>query len=271
MGRDEDIELPPDFNPTPDLGTSGEPEPEKLFVRRDWDETPTEELNEPGGAIPDLPVWEEPDTSFASIHQLARNEPIRLVPRVSEQPAAWPSPSLTLRASVSLVECTKLRAQLAIEWRSMGLVPTVDDVVLRAAARAFREVWGSEARVGLRRIDGGSEQIALAPDADAPSFRDAVAGLAGSPREDGGADLVVTSFLGTGVGQADPRLDSGYFALTIGAEQNSVALGQFGAVDNPVMTLSLAYAPDSVPDNVAAALLSRVRELVEAPYALLAD
>ena len=98
-----------------------------------------------------------------------------------------------------------------------------------------------------------------------------MAGLAGSPREDGGAELVVTSFLGTGVAQADPRLDSGYFALTIGAEQNGVALGQFGAVDNPVMTLSLVYAPDSVPDNVAAALLSRVRELVEAPYALLAD
>ena len=176
-----------------------------------------------------------------------------------------------MRASISLAECTKLCEQLTREWRAIDLVPTLDDVVLRAAARALREVWGSVARVGLRRIDGGSEQIALLAGADDESFRIAVAALAGSPREEAVADLVVTSFLNTSVEQADPRLDDGYFAITIGAERAGVVLERNQPVHGLLATLSLAYAPDSVPDSVAAAVLGRVCELVEAPYALLAD
>ncbi len=237
-------------------------EAEFLFVRRDWDETPTGPLAEPGGAIPHLPVWEEPGDAPLHAYRLLPNSPLRLVGRQSEFSSAPSVASLTLRATVSLSECAKLRAQLSHEWRTSSLVPTVEDVVVRAAARAFREVWGAEARIGLRRIDGSSEQIALVPISHGQSFRAAVEALAASPRRDSAADLVVTSFLATAVQQADPRLDAALFALTLGAERE--------ALNGTATMLSLAYAPESVPDGVAAALLCRIRELVEAPYALLA-
>ena len=271
MDPKEQLDPHPPIDAAPDTASDGEPE--ELFVRREWNETATEALKEPGGAIPDLPMWDEPDAAHARPQEAANKEPIRLVPRVSTQPvpAEAQAQALTLRATVSLFECRKLCEQLAREWRAPNLIPTVEDVVLRATARAFREAWGAEARVGLRRIDGGSEQMALAPGAGGQSFREAVAALAGSGREDTEADLVVTSFLSSGIDQADPRLDDGFFALTIGGERMVLAPDGNPAVHGPAATLSLAYAPESVPDGVAATLLSRIRELVEAPYPLLTD
>lgn len=267
MALDENLELQPLLDAADDEAKNGD---DQLFIRRDWDEVPTDALKEPGGAIPDLPVWDEPDTAFRHPPQPAHNEPLRRRPRERDESAAPFAPALTMRATVSLVECTKLCEQLAHEWRALALIPTLEDVVLRAAARAFREVGGNETRVALRRIDGGSEQLALGPAEGGQSFCEAVAALSNAPREGAEAGLVVTSFLATGVEQADPRLDGGFFALTIGDERVALVLERGATVPGPVTTLSLAYAPESVPEGVAAALLGRIRELVEAPYALLA-
>ena len=246
--------------------------PERLSVRRDWAETPTDALKEPGGAIPDLPVWEEPGAGIRQPQQpAAPKERLRLVPRGRDESTAPLRAPLTLRATASLVECAKLCEQLAHEWRASSVVPTLEDVVMRAAARAFREVWGTNTPIGLRRIDGGSEQLSLAPDAAGQSFRQFIAELAAAPREHSDADFVVTSFLATAVEQADPRLDDGFFALTIGAERERVVLDRNVPAHGRATTLSLAYPPESIPDGVAVALLTRIAELVEAPYALLAD
>ena len=245
---------------------------EQLFIRRDWDETPTDALKEPGGIIPNLRVWEEPDAaSRQALQPAAPKEPRRLTPRERAALAAAVASALTMRATVSLVEGAKLCEQLAYEWRANGPVPMLEYVVTWAAARALREVWGTDAPIGLRRIDDGSEQLWLAPTVAGNSFRRFVAEFADAPRRDAEADFVITSFLATAVEQADPRLGTGFFALTIGAERMVVVLEQNVPVHRRTTTLSLAYAPESVPDGVAAALLSRIRELIEAPYALLAD
>lgn len=246
-------------------------ESEQLFVGRDRDETPTDALKEPGGVIPNLPVWDEPDAGFLRNHQPAQGEPIRIAPRRHTESEAVVARYLTFRTTVSLVEAAKLCEQLAYEWRAGGPVPMLEDVVTWAAARALREALDTVATIGLRRIDGGSERLSLAPAAVGNSFRRFVAELADAARGDAGADFVITSFLATAVEQADPRLATGFFALTIGAGRMVVVLEQNVPVHRRTTTLSLAYAPESVPDGVAAALLSRIRELIEAPYALLAD
>ena len=267
MDNDETLELAP-----PDMSSElADRERELQFARRDWSETPTDRLTEPGGVIPDLPVWEEPDAAFLRSQQSQPKAPLRLVARQTEPSHASVTNSLTMRTTVALAECANLREQLTHAWRSSNLVPTVEDVVLLATARAFREVWSAEARIGLRRIDGNSEQLALVPSAAGHSFREAVELLAASPRQDVAVDIVVTSFLGTSVEQADPRLDAALFALTVGAERSALLADRSAQPCCATTTLSLGYAAESVPDGVAAALLSRVRELVEAPYALLAD
>lgn len=266
---DEEI-VPPPREASPDEHLDDDPE--QFFIPGGWDQTPTDALKEPGGAIPDLPVWDQPDAAYRQSPQPATaKEPLRLAPRERDESTAPFASTLTLRATVSLGECAKLCDQLAHEWRANALVPTFEDVVLRAAARAFGEVWGTNAPVGLRRIDGGSELLALAPATTGNSFRQFVAEFADTPREETEADFVVTSFLATGVEQADPRLATGFFALTIGAERMVVVLERNVPSHGREITLSLAYSSESVSDGVAAALLSRIRELVEAPYALLAD
>lgn len=272
LGMELDETLEPQADPHTPFQEGPVEEPERLSLRRGWDETPTDALKEPGGAIPDLPVWEEPGGAVRQPRQpAAPKEPLRLVPRGRDQSTAPLAASLTLRATASLVESAKLCEQLAYEWRASSVVPTLEGVVMRAAARAFREVWGTNALIGLRRIDGGSEQLSLAPDAAGQTFRQFIAELAAAPREHSDADFVVTSFLATAVEQADPRLGDGFFALTIGAEQVRVVLEQNVPQHARITTLSLAYTPESIPDGVAAALLTRICELVEAPYALLAD
>ena len=79
----------------------------------------------------------------------------------------------------------------------------------------------------------------------------------------------MTSFVPFGLEEGTPPLPQGHpFALGIGASR---VVHEPEVAPMPVMTLVLAYTPELIAVGQAARLLARVRELLEAPYALFAD
>ena len=227
-----------------------------------------ETLAEPGGAIPDLPIWEEPEN--APFAEAPLELPVRPAPALLPTARAAATP-LVLRATVTLTEASKMLQQLGREWRSGGLVPSLEDIVVRAAARAWQDIAETDPAVALRRVADGSEDVTVLTAAATRSFRDAVKTLAGAHAADGSPDFIVTTFHGSGVDDATPRLDAANLALTMSDERSAVALLGDTPVQVQLMTLSVAYAPNAVADGTAAAFMGRLRDLVEAPYALLAD
>lgn len=231
-------------------------------------ESVVEGLAEPGGAIPNLPIWEEPEA--APFADAPLELPVRRAPALLPTARTAAAP-LVLRATVTLTEAWKMLHQLRREWRSVGLVPALEDVVVRAAARAWQDIAETDPAVALRRVADGSEDVTVLASAATRSFRDAVKTLASVRTADRPPDFILTTFHGSGVDEATPRLDDASLALTMSDERPTVAL----LGDTPVrvwqLTLSVAYAPEAVADGTAAAFLGRLRDLVEAPYALLAE
>jgi hypothetical protein len=187
-------------------------------------------------------------------------------------PAVYSRPApVTLHVSVAMPEVEKLVAQLRREWRAAGLEPTVEDVVLRAAGRAAGEAGMFEPPIaGLVAAWEGVETFAFLEGAGHGPFREHVAALAAA--RGGGAypvtACILTSLASFGVdGGATPLEEEHAFGLTLGASAPRASGGE--AV--PAAALSLTYRPDMLTVGEAAAILSRTRDLVEAPYALLAD
>lgn len=189
-----------------------------------------------------------------------------------------PGPTLFLRVGVDAGEAAKMRDQLTREWWGSNVRPTDEDIVLRAIARALHESAAFRRRtdvVGMRPLTGNARTVHLLGDAATRPFRDAVASLA-SLRETAGADVqcmcTLTSFAELDLDEATPALPNGQpLAFAMGAVRDVARYRGDKPYRAQVMMLTLAYDSDAMPDGAAARLLSRVRELVEAPYALLAD
>jgi pyruvate/2-oxoglutarate dehydrogenase complex dihydrolipoamide acyltransferase (E2) component len=102
-------------------------------------------------------------------------------------------------------------------------------------------------------------------------FHEAVADRAlqiDSPAEPGPE---VVSFSNLGIHDGDVRLDAGQrAALAFGAPLSISIREGTRTVTAPFVTLTLAVDGDAINEHAAATLLARVRELLEAPYALLA-
>jgi pyruvate/2-oxoglutarate dehydrogenase complex dihydrolipoamide acyltransferase (E2) component len=189
-----------------------------------------------------------------------------------------PGAPLFMRVAVDVSEATKMREQLTREWWGSNIRPTDQDVVLRAVARALHESAAFRRRtdvVGLRPLAGSTRTVHLLADAATRPFRDAVASLA-ALRETPGADMPCLCTL-TDFG--DLALDDAVAALP-GGQPLAFAMGVVRDVPRfegdrvrrvSELMLTLSYDSDAMPEGAAARLLSRVRELVEAPYALLAD
>jgi pyruvate/2-oxoglutarate dehydrogenase complex dihydrolipoamide acyltransferase (E2) component len=189
-----------------------------------------------------------------------------------------PGAPLFMRVAVDVTEATKMREQLTREWWGSNIRPTDHDVVLRAIARALHESAAFRRRtdvVGLRPLAGSSRAVHLLGDAATRPFRDAVASLA-ALRETPGAEMACLCTL---TDLSDLALDDAVAALP-GGQPLAFAMGCVRDVarfdgDRPrrasELVLTLSYDSDAMPEGAAARLLSRVRELVEAPYALLAD
>jgi hypothetical protein len=193
------------------------------------------------------------------------------------EPAGLPAVVLTFSATVRMDEARKMREQLTREWRAHGVIPLDEDVVIRAVARAVREhdvLAGQPVDVGLVLTEREGERVAVVRGADGGAFRDAVAALAAesdSGSNETGCSFTVTSFARCGLDEGTPPLPTGHaFAVAMGAVRDVPAFEGDRVVRAPQMTLAMAYAPELITVGEAAALLARIRELVEAPYALLA-
>ena len=183
---------------------------------------------------------------------------------------------LFIRVTADLSECHKMCDQLAKEWGVAGIVPRIEDIVVRALARALRELpaFDCAGTIAVRSLTPEAEAFRVLHNAGSRPFRDAVAALAGHSAEDAASDYdcVVTSFTALGIEDATPRLDRGRpFALAIGATRKVVTLVGDRPLQRRVASLVVAYDAAIIEDCTAARLVARVRELVESPYALLAE
>lgn len=200
------------------------------------------------------------------------------LPSLERRGDYMPGPALTLGVTVDVAEAAKMRDQLTREWWGSNVRPTDEDIVLRAIARALHESSAFRRRtdlVGMRPLAGGTRTVHLLADAATRPFRDAVASLA-ALRETAGAEMpctcTLTSFAELDLDEATPALPDGQpLAFAMGAVRDIARYRGDRPYRCQVMSLTLAYDSDAMPDGAAARLLSRVRELVEAPYALLAD
>lgn len=180
--------------------------------------------------------------------------------------------ALTMQVSVALSEAKKMRDSLTREWRATAVRPSTEDVVLRAAARACRELpFVQTGCVALRVLGDETETLRLISGAASRPFRDAVEWRAEDERESA-ADFILTSFAAIGIEQATPGLGDGdILALGLGCERTEGRWDGDRFVPEVRTTLSLAYDPEQISEGVAARFMGRVRDLVDSPYALLAD
>lgn len=230
-----------------------------------------------GGPIADLPLWEPPDLSKVPVKHpsepregqaVAEQEPEEVPSNVTHLPFAgqpFETPRvLSMRVTIAMLEAAKLREQLAREWLAAGLRPTTEDIVLRAIARTTVEQDGSDGTVELTTLEAGGALSVVIGRAAEIRFRDAVA-----RRAQGGdaleAECRLTSFAAHRIDEGTPDLVAGHgLAFAMGRERGTTGGG-------PVLTLVLAYDRKRIDEASAAHLLGRVRDLVEAPYALLAE
>jgi pyruvate/2-oxoglutarate dehydrogenase complex dihydrolipoamide acyltransferase (E2) component len=90
--------------------------------------------------------------------------------------------------------------------------------------------------------------------------------------ETGDIDCTVTSFATQGVEEASPASEDGQFlALALGCDRVEPLWDGERFLPQAVATLTLAWDPAALGEGAAARFLARVHELVESPYALLAD
>jgi len=193
--------------------------------------------------------------------------------------AAAPSTILNLRATVHMDEALKMREQLTREWSGSGVRPTNEDVVLRAVARAVVEAGLArrhDDHVGLRVLKGPDQAAPIYVFAGGASrpFREAVGDLAALVEESGPgidhAQCTVTSLEAFGIDDSlpEPGRDQP-LAMSMGAIRRLPVVDGERLGQTHVLTLTLAYDARVVGEAAAARLLARVRDLVEAPYALL--
>lgn len=230
-----------------------------------------------GGPIADLPLWEPPDLSTVPVKHpsepregkaVAEHEPEEAPSNVTHLPFAgqpFEAPRvLSMHVTIAMLEAGKLREQLAREWLAAGLRPTTEDIVLRAIARTTVEQDGSEGSVELTTLEAGGALSVVIGRAAEIRFRDAVARRA-QGGDDVEAECRVTSFAADRIDEGTPDLVGGHrLAFAMGRERGMMGEG-------PVLTLVLAYDRNRIDQASAAQLLGRVRDLVEAPYALLAE
>lgn len=202
---------------------------------------------------------------------------------VEEEAATWdaaavasqPSGTLTLKTTMRMTESRKVRDQLTREWKGAVAAPGDEDIFVRAIARAAQEhvrLASLGDAAGVVFIDDAGGKLAVLGNAARGSFRDQVAALARARDESDAQQcaFTVVSLAPFDIHEGTPFLPEGHaFALAAGAPQQ-VRHGE-EVIPTLVMAATLAYNPDFLSMSEACRLLARFRELIEAPYALLAE
>ncbi len=229
-------------------------------------ETPLFERAEPladaGAAIPGLPLWEpDEDPPYADAFPPAADSPEARFSAIAAEAAAE-GQVLTMEVRVAASEAVRAVRVLAREWREFTPAPMVEDLVVRACARAVAEAGFEPSPAGLTIVTPGSDQAVAIADAGVRGFRDAVhARAAGGDEPTERAAWALVSFRECGIRAAEPALACGHaLAVALGAIDESGA-----------MSVTMAYDSARIGPGEAARLLARVRILVEEPYGLLSS
>jgi len=223
-----------------------------------WDEPAegkTEELPEPGGSIPGLPLWEPED---AGTQKPTANPAVERFERIAS-PAAADAQVLHATVLIEVNEAARLAVVCEREWRDSP-PSVVEDVMFRAIAFALRESSGADG-IGAMLIAEADFDVSSALAAPAAvEFREAVA-----RRHSGGdaafesASWLLVSVARQGVYSCTPRLDHG----------RKLAFAMGSADASGVATLTVAFDSLAWSEGSAARLLARIRKLFESPYAML--
>lgn len=218
-------------------------------------------LEDAGTAIPGLPLWEpEEDPPFAEVFPAA---PVEQVARFTAAAAEANARAQVLTMEVRLQAREALRAidVLVREWRDAP-PPIVEDLVVRAFARALVEAGVETSPAGLTRVTLQSEHAIAISVASERGFREATGTrAAGGDVAAERAAWRLLSLRETGVQACQPPLDAGQ---TLAASM--------GAIDGSGhMNVTMVYDSSRLGPAEAARILTRVRDLVEEPYGLLAS
>lgn len=221
-----------------------------------------EPLPDAGTAIPGLPLWEpDDDPPYADAFPPAAGSPEARFSAIAAE-AADEGQVLTMEVRVSASEAARAVHVLAREWREFTPAPIVEDLVLRAFARALAEAGFEASPAGLTLVTPGSDHAVAIEDAEARGFRDAVqARAAGGDESAERAAWTLVSFRECGIRAATPAVAGGH---TMAAAM--------GAIDEAsAMSITMSYDSSRLGQGEAARLLARVRTLVEEPYGLLSS
>ncbi len=256
-----DASMAASFLGTAPVGAFGEELTLPPAKRRDPDEEPVPlrprgKLGEPDDGRPGL--WE-----LVTDEKEPGAEPASAVQTVVVTAPPRPRP-LVMRVAVPMTEATKIREQLAAEWKDEDLDVPDEATIVRAVGHALQE------RLPLKPLAETIALVTLATEGLAwcavehpgkGPFKDVVRALASTVEDDPGQPVTVVSYAAFGIDSAEPRL----------ADGAAMAVGFARPVVTTAATLTLVYDPEQVDDHVAAAFLGRVRELLVQPYALLAE
>jgi len=277
-GFEDDPEEEPDRQPPLEPG-----EPVVLpFRRRPADEAPhlwsavpgdatefetslfetAEPLADAGAAIPGLPLWEpDEDPPYADAFPPAADSAQARFSAIAAEAAAG-GQVLTMEIRIGASEATRAVHVLTREWRELTPSPIVEDLVLRAFARALAEAGLEASPAALTLVTPASDHAVAIADAEARGFRDAVQARAtGGDESTERAGWTLVSFQECGIRAAEPALSAGHtMAAALGAVDETSA-----------MSVTMAYDSSRLGQGEAARLLARVRALVEEPYRLLSS
>jgi len=219
-----------------------------------------EPLAEAGTAIPGLPLWEpDEDPPFAEAFPVPTGQVDRFTAAAAEATAR--AQALTVEVRLNATEALRAIGVLAREWRD-AQPPIVEDLVVRAFARALSESGMESSPAGLTRVTLEADHALAIRDASERGFREAVrTRAAGGDTAAERAAWWLLSLRETGILTGQPPLDAGHaMAATM------------GAIDEPGwISVTMAYDSSRLGPGEAARILTRVRGLVEEPYGLLSS
>jgi pyruvate/2-oxoglutarate dehydrogenase complex dihydrolipoamide acyltransferase (E2) component len=234
------------------------------FPRRPEAAERAEPLPEPGGAIPGLPLWEEEDQRAAADADAEAPGPSDVRPG-AEQPArfariareaAAQAEVLSAHVCVSWTRAAEAVEALADEWHPFGPRPRIEDLALRAIARALAEAGVEPGPAGMVIVEPESDRSFAVETPLDEEFRRMVQARADGQAPFERADWVVVSLLPLGVERLEPRLAGGRLAFGLGAGRDGSG------------TITMRYDSTMFGEGDAGRVLARVRSLVENPYRL---
>lgn len=196
-----------------------------------------------------------------------------VVTPAGEPVAAFAMPVASVRVYVDLRELRRLVPEFRDEWDAQGIAPCDADIAVRAVSHALLECspLGADG-LALVQPHPDGEWTALVLGASRGPLRDIVAQReAGTASDAATAASALYDFGAAGVAEAVPPLGPGQrVSFALGAPEDRVVAVDGGIFVIPSVTLTAAYNPEAMSPAEAAALAACVRDLLEAPYTMLA-